>query len=131
MAYMAPQIGPLSSSPHAGGGRGKKSAFLPSLNWAFLLNVALLVALGLATVYSAVSHDAETYSFSRQAAGVALGAVVMLVIWPFDYRRLEHMTTILLIINVVLILSPHLPMIGVESKGASSGIKIGIQLLPG
>lgn len=132
MAYLSPQIGPLSASqPGAPRQRKKLPGFLGHLNMPFLFNVALLVALGLVVVYSAVSHDSETYSFSRQAATVAMGIVAMLVVWHFDYRRLEHMMVILLIINVVLILSPHLPVIGVESKGAQSWIKIGIQLQPG
>lgn len=131
MAYLSPQIGPLNaSSPQAHRG-SKLPGFLGRLNWPFLLNALLLVAFGLVVVYSAVSHDSETYSFSRQLATVALGIVAMLVVWHFDYRRLEHMMVILLVVNVVLILSPHLPVIGVESKGAQSWIKIGIQLQPG
>ena len=132
MAYLSPQIGPLSASqPGQARNKSKLPGFLGRLNWPFLFNVALLVALGLVVVYSAVSHDAETYSFSRQAATVALGIIVMLIVWHFDYRRLEHMMVILLVINVVLILSPHLPVIGVESKGAQSWIKIGMTVQPG
>ena len=132
MAYLSPQIGPLSASqPGSSRRTGKLPGFLGKLNWPFLLNVLLLVAFGLVVVYSAVSHDSETYHFSRQLATVAVGVVAMLVVWHFDYRRLEHMMVILLIINVVLILSPHLPLIGVESKGAQSWINIGIQFQPG
>lgn len=132
MAYLSPQIGPLSASQPGGAAkRSKLPGFLGKLNWPFLFNVFVLVALGLVVVYSAVSHDAETYSFTRQLATVALGVVAMLVVWHFDYRRLEHMMVILLMVNVVLILSPHLPVIGVESKGAQSWIKIGIQVQPG
>ena len=132
MAYLSPQIGPLSASqPGQARNKSKLPGFLGRLNWPFLFNVALLVALGLVVVYSAVSHDAETYSFSRQAVTVALGIIVMLIVWHFDYRRLEHMMVILLVINVVLILSPHLPVIGVESKGAQSWIKIGMTVQPG
>ena len=132
MAYLSPQIGPLSAS-QPGSSREKRTVpgFLGTLNWPFLLNAFLLVAFGLVVVYSAVSHDPETYHFSRQLATVALGILVMVVVWHFDYRRLEHMMVILLIVNVVLILSPHLPVIGVESNGAQSWIKIGIQLQPG
>lgn len=132
MAYLSPQIGPLSAS-QPGSSREKRTVpgFLGTLNWPFLLNAFLLVAFGLVVVYSAVSHDPETYHFSRQLATVALGILVMVAVWHFDYRRLEHMMVILLIVNVVLILSPHLPVIGVESNGAQSWIKIGIQLQPG
>lgn len=104
----------------------KKSRF----NMPFLLVVALLVGYGLLIVWSAVSSDAD-YSFSRQLAGVAVGAVLMLLIWQIDYRRLADWWLVFLIVNVVLILSPHLPVIGVEAKGAQSWINIGMQVQPG
>ena len=102
----------------------------PSINPALFVVIFLLVSFGLLVVYSATSAN-DNYSFSRQAATVAVGAVVMLVLWRVDYRILGNMTTLFLIINIVLILSPHLPVIGVEAKGAQSWIKIGIQLQPG
>ncbi len=132
MAYLSPQIGPLSASqPGSARQKRKLPGFLRAFNIPFLVNVFLLMALGLVVVYSAVSHDPETYSFSRQASTVALGTVAMAIVWHFDYRRLEHMMLILLVINVVLILSPHLPVIGVESKGAQSWINLGISVQPG
>ena len=132
MAYLSPQIGPLNASqPNQTRNKKNLPGFLGDLNWPFLLNVFALVSFGLVVVCSAVSHDPETYHFSRQVATVAIGIIAMLVVWHFDYRRLEHMMIFLLVINVVLILSPHLPLIGVESNGAQSWIKIGIQLQPG
>lgn len=102
----------------------------PWLNLPFIIVVGSLVAYGLIIVYSAVSVN-ENYQFSRQLMGVALGAVLMILVWRFDYRRLSDFTTIFLIVNVVLILSPHLPIIGVEAKGAQSWVKLGIQFQPG
>ena len=103
---------------------------LPAVNIPFLLVVALLVAYGLVVVYSAVSADAD-YNFTRQLAGVAVGAVVMLLLFAFDYRRLSEYTMLFLIVNVVLILSPHLPVIGVTTMGATSWIDVGVQVQPG
>ena len=105
---------------------------LPAINWPFLLIVVLLVGYGLAVVFSAVSAD-EDYSFSRQLAGVAVGAIAMALIWAFDYRRLSEYTTLFVIVNIVLILSPHVPGIGVNTMGATSWIKIGPlpQIQPG
>lgn len=102
----------------------------PWLNLPFIIVVGSLVAYGLVIVYSAVSVN-ENYQFSRQLMGVALGAVLMILVWRFDYRRLSDFTTIFLIVNIVLILSPHLPIIGVEAKGAQSWVKLGIQFQPG
>lgn len=95
-----------------------------------MLVVVALLGYGLLVVWSAIQTN-ENYSFSRQLMGVAMGVVAMLIFYSFDYRRLANYTTLLLIVNVVLILSPHLPVIGVESKGAQSWVKIGIQLQPG
>ena len=96
--------------------RPERPALLSLVNWPFVLVVALLVGYGLLVCWSAVYGD-EKYSFNRQLAGVGVGVVLMVLLWHFDYRRLANMTTALLVINVVLILSPHLPVIGVNAKG--------------
>lgn len=103
---------------------------LPEPNIPLLVVIVLLVGYGLAVVYSAVSADPD-YSFSRQVAGVAAGLVVMAVVYSFDYRKLSDYTTLFLVVNVVLILSPHLPVIGVTTMGATSWIDIGMQIQPG
>lgn len=100
------------------------------INVPFVVVIVLLVGLGLIVVNSAVSTNAD-YSFSRQAITVAVGAICMVAIWRFDYRHLSGLMWAFLIINIVLILSPHLPIIGVEAKGAQSWINLGIQLQPG
>nr|WP_242370332.1 rod shape-determining protein RodA [Adlercreutzia muris] len=101
------------------------------VNWPFLLVIALVVSYGLLVCWSAVQGDAD-YSFNRQLAGVGAGLVVMTVLWRFDYRRLANMTTALLIINIVLILLPHVPGLGTTAgMGARSWIKIGMQVQPG
>lgn len=56
----------------------------------------------------------------------------MVALWAFDYRRLSNLTTALLVINVVLILLPHIPGLGTDAgMGAKSWIKIGMQVQPG
>ena len=113
-------------------GPSRRRFALPRINAPFLAVVVLLVAYGLVVVYSAVSAD-EDYNFTQQLVGVAVGAVVMALIWAFDYRRLSGYTTLFLIVNAVLILSPHLPVIGVTTMGATSWVKVGPlpQLQPG
>ena len=117
-------------STFGGTPRGQGKGFLSKVNLPLIIVVALLAAYGLVVVHSAVANN-EDYSFMRQAAGVAIGIVAMLIVWHFDYRLLGGMTTVLLIVNVVLILSPHLPIIGVERMGARSWIQIGMQFQPG
>lgn len=103
---------------------------LPAVNIPLFVVVFLLVGYGLIVVYSAVSVDPD-YSFSRQLLGVALGLIAMVIMWAIDYRKLADWTLPFLIINVVLILSPHLPIIGVTTMGATSWINIGMQIQPG
>ncbi|MDO4290562.1 MAG: rod shape-determining protein RodA [Eggerthellaceae bacterium] len=100
------------------------------VNFPFVTVVAVLVAFGLVICWSAVQTD-EDYGFTRQLAGVAVGCVLMALVWRFDYRRLANMTTFFLVVNVVLILSPHLPIIGRTVMGATSWINIGMQVQPG
>ena len=71
------------------------------------------------------------YSFARQLSGVAVGMVLFVLITRMDYHALSGYTTLFLIINVVLLLSPHLPGIGVEVNGGRSWINIGTQIQPG
>ncbi len=127
-----PQINSVRSAPVAPRasrpsrlGPGVEGPLIP-----FIVVAVLLVGYGLVVCWSATSTNAD-FSFSRQLAGVGTGLVAMAVLWRFDYRRLANMTMVFLVINVVLILSPHLPVIGVEAKGAQSWIKIGMQVQPG
>lgn len=100
------------------------------LNLSFLVVACALVLVGLLVQLSATSANSE-YSFSRQAMGVAVGIVLFIVVSRIDYHVLGGLTTLFLVINVVLLLSPHLPVIGVEVKGAQSWVNIGIQIQPG
>ena len=100
------------------------------INPPFIIVVCALVLVGLLVQLSATSANSE-YSFSRQAMGVVVGVVLFIVVSRIDYHVLGGLTTLFLVINVVLLLSPHLPLIGVEVKGAQSWINIGIQIQPG
>lgn len=124
-----PEGGTVNSGSPDGASRRKRT-FSDRIPKSLLVAAVLLVAYGLLVVWSAVQGN-EMYSFSRQAVGVLMGCIVMLMFYQLDYRQLASYTTVLLIINVVLILSPHLPVIGVESKGAQSWINVGMQLQPG
>ena len=105
---------------------------LAPVNWLLVLVLVLLVGLGLITVYSAVLNN-DNYNFSRQLFGVALGTLIMIAIWQFDYRILGDMTYLFLAINVILILSPLIPGLGAEINGSRSWIRlpfIGLQVQP-
>ncbi len=134
MAQQLPQIHSVHSSqrrPAHGSARPAAPSLLSRVPWGFLAVVAVLVAYGLVVCWSAVQGDAD-YNFTRQLQGVAVGLVAMVALWAFDYRRLSNLTTALLVINVVLILLPHIPGLGTDAgMGAKSWIKIGMQVQPG
>ena len=131
MAETVTQIHNIQSPDEAVGAVNRTRRF-KYLNLPFLIVAGLLALYGLAVVYSAV-HGNEDYSFSRQAGGVVVGAVFMLVLFRVDYRQLSHYMVLFIIVNVVLILMPHVPGIGVNTMGATSWVKIGPlpQLQPG
>ena len=125
-----PQIDSLATPDKAVAKSTRKPLF-PALNLPFIGIIALLVSFGLVIVWSAVSNDPD-YSFPRQLAGVGAGIVAMVLLWRFDYRRLSGMTRIFLIVNIVLILSPHIPGLGTDAgMGAQSWIRLGMQIQPG
>lgn len=92
--------------------------------------VLLLVSYGLLICWSATNND-PSYSFMNQLVGVIGGLIVMAAVIAFDYRKFTGMYIVMLAISCVLILSPHLPIIGVNAMGAQSWIRIGVQVQPG
>lgn len=100
------------------------------VNPPFVFFIIALVAYGLLVQFSATSSDPD-YSFTRQLMGVGVGMVLFAVISRVDYHVLSGYTTVFLIVNVALLLSPHIPGIGVEVNGGQSWINVGIQLQPG
>lgn len=96
----------------------------PRVNLPFVAVIVLLVAYGLLVSYTA-TYGNENYRFSRQVVGAVIGAVIMVLLWRVDYRQLAGYTTAFLAINVVLILMPHIPLIGVNSNGALSWVRLG------
>lgn len=100
------------------------------VNPPFVAFAVLLVVYGLIVQFSATSADPD-YSFARQVMGILVGFAFFVVFSRLDYRALSGYTVMFVILNVVLIMSPHLPVIGQNINGAQSWIKIGIQLQPG
>ena len=125
-----PEIDSLVSSPKREKPVSNRPKFFSYVYVPFAVTITLLVAYGLLICWTATSGD-PAYSFTKQLVGVAIGLVCMAIFWAYDYNRFEGMHVPLLIISCVLILSPHLPVIGVTTMGATSWINIGMQVQPG
>lgn len=101
--------------------RKRRLAFV---NWPLVVVVLALVVYGLVMVRSATMGASGLSMVKRQALGVALGLIPLAVAWRLDYRVFKDAFTPLMILNVVLILSPHFPIIGRTVKGATSWVVI-------
>ncbi len=102
-----------------------------AFNFPLLVVVLLLSVYGLIVVESVIEGD-SSYSLTKQAVGIVVGVAVMLIIWRMDYHVFANWIVPLLVIDVALMLSPHLPFIGVSANGATSWISVaGQQIQPG
>lgn len=110
---------PGAKSARTASSQSKMPVHLP-----FLLTAVLLVGYGLLVSFSATYSNAD-YNFSKQAMGVVVGIVLMIVMWRIDYHQMSDYVMFFLIVNVVLIMLPALPMIGAELNGARSWVRIG------
>ena len=101
---------------------GKRNVF-SELYLSQLIPAALLVIVGIVTIYSASLTIAEA-NFPRHLIGIALGIIVAAVIWRYDYRALANMSTALLVIDCVLMLLPKVPGLGYSAKGMTGWVQL-------
>lgn len=102
-------------------GRG---GFLRDLYWPVLVPALLLIALGLTVVWS-VSLTNSNASLPRQAGGAGLGLAASAVIWRYDYRNLAGLSTWLLVLDVLLMVSPHIPGLAYNANGMTGWVRFG------
>ena len=119
-ALFGGDAGKAPSSTHA---RRFSTGPLAKVYLPALIPTLLLVAYGLLVVWSA-SLTIEAASFPRQAFGVVLGLIAAAFVWHFDYRMLSSMTTVLLVLDVILMLMPHVPGLGANAKGMTGWIVV-------
>ncbi|MDL2306795.1 rod shape-determining protein RodA [Desulfovibrio sp. OttesenSCG-928-C06] len=98
-------------------------------NWALIILTVIIVAVGLANLYSACAirlEDGIAFRpfYQRQLGFVGIGALCMIFAMMFDYRRLETIALPLFILSIVLLLL--VPVIGKEVGGARRWIPLGI-----
>ena len=95
-----------------------------------LILVALLGVYGVVAVYSASNYVAENdygtpfYFAIKQAEGVALGAVAMLITANVDYRKYKKHGLLFLIAGLILLALVFIPGLTVEVYGAKRWINL-------
>jgi len=95
---------------------------LSSIDGGLMLSALLLAAIGLATVHSASSELPVDY-LPRQAAWVAIGLVLLVVVMSVDYHVLLDLSVVLYglgLVSLVVVL-----FAGVERGGAANWLQIG------
>lgn len=88
-----------------------------------LLASLALVAFGTVVIWSA-SLTIANASFLRHLAGIAIGLAGAYGMYRYDYRALANMSKALLVADVVLMLMPSIPGLGVSALGMTGWVKI-------
>ncbi|MBO4594647.1 MAG: putative lipid II flippase FtsW [Clostridia bacterium] len=97
-----------------------------------LFAVVLLSLTGLVFIYSASSYSAKAtygdafYFVKKQAIGIALGVIAMIVCANFDYGKIRKILIPFSAITLILLLLIFVPGIGVENYGARRWISLGL-----
>ena len=96
-----------------------------------LIAVTVLALVGLVFIYSASNYSANStygdsfYFVKKQAIGIAIGVVTMLLSASFDYKKLKKISLPLVVISVICLLLVFVNGIGVENYGAKRWIGFG------
>jgi rod shape determining protein RodA len=101
---------------------GRANRTLSRVNIPLLLWTAALIAYGTLMVASATGDAAM---FRRHVFGVALGLVVMGLLWALDYQVLKHWLGPLSFLGTALLVLVLLPGLGATAKGARSWLGVG------
>ncbi|MBR6737632.1 MAG: putative lipid II flippase FtsW [Clostridia bacterium] len=95
-----------------------------------LISVVAVSIFGLVMVYSASYYQAEiTYGdkffyFKKQLIGLVLGVISMIITAKIDYKAVNKLKYVLIIISIVLLALVLTPL-GVENYGARRWLKVG------
>jgi len=100
------------------------------------LTTVVVASIGVVIVYSATRYQlllqglSPHYYLDRQAAHVAVGVIVMVVLAALDYRWLEHASALLYVGLVLALLAMFTPL-GSRQLGATRWFQLGpVQLQP-
>ncbi|EHF01742.1 MULTISPECIES: FtsW/RodA/SpoVE family cell cycle protein [Olsenella] len=88
-----------------------------------LLSALALVAFGAVVIWSA-SLTIANASFARHLVGIAIGLLGAYGMYRYDYRALANMSKALLVADVILMLMPSVPGLGVSALGMTGWVKV-------
>lgn len=85
-----------------------RSAFRQKVNLPVLIAWLALLGFGTFVMWTAASSIPEI-SISRQLLGIGLGMGLAFICWRFDFSVLSGMSTVLLVIDVLVMFTPYIP----------------------
>ena len=100
-----------------------RGGFRQKVNVPVLVAWLCLLAYGSLVIWTASLTIAEA-SFTRQLVGIGLGAILAFLCWRSDFSGLAGMTTILLVVDLIVLFSPYIPGLSYNAKGMTGWIKI-------
>jgi rod shape determining protein RodA len=97
------------------------------LDWALLIALLALCALGATTVYSATYDPSSgpSHRYVVQIYAIGIGLVAMLVTLSLDYRTFTDKSHLLYLAMLAVLIAVLIPGIGHEGKGARRWIDLG------
>ena len=93
------------------------------VNLGVLFAWVALLAYGALVIWTASLTIAEA-SFTRQLLGIGIGVALAVIIWRCDLTGLSGLTMILLVIDIIVLFSPHIPGLSYNAKGMTGWIKV-------
>jgi len=106
-----------------------------SIDFTLLITVLILLALGVAMVFSASSissfmkYNDRFHYLKSQGFFAIIGILAMLFMSRFDYRVLGRFAGMLVLTSIVLLIAVFIPGIGYTANNATRWIKIGSQTM--
>lgn len=100
-----------------------KAGFGQKFNIPVLIAWVMLLVYGAFVIWTASLTIAEA-SFMRQLVGMGLGLVLAFICWKSDFSGLSGMTTVLLVLDLIVLFSPYIPGLSYNAKGMTGWIKI-------
>ncbi len=113
----------MARTPDVGERLNRDRGVLSNLYLAQLIPALLLIIYGAVVIWSASLTNPNAV-FSRHLFGIALGLVAAILIWRFDTRGLSNMSLVLLVLDALLLISPHIPGLSWTTMGMTGWVKI-------
>lgn len=87
--------------------------------------IGLVMVLSASSIQGLEQEGSTFFYFQRQAIWMSIGVVVAVVAMRFDYRRLAALTPLALIGTAVLLVSLHIPGVGITANGSTRWLGVG------